>query len=52
MSRQTVALMASALLGITCAAIAAVLGASIQLSLPIFVGCLAGGMGVAYMKKG
>ena len=52
MSGRNVSMIASALLGVTCAAIASVLGASIHLSLPIFVGCLAGGMGVAYMKKG
>ncbi|WNH49105.1 hypothetical protein PDM28_01860 [Stenotrophomonas aracearum] len=51
MNRQISALIISALIGASCAATATLLGASIQLSLPIFVGCLSGGMGVAYMKK-
>lgn len=52
MSRQTAAIVTSALVGIACAVLATGLGASIQVALPIFVGCLSGGMTVAFMKKG
>jgi len=51
MNRQAIVLLTSAVFGVVCAAIAAAFGATIYVSLPIFVGCLAGGMAVAYMKK-
>lgn len=52
MSRQTAAVVTSTLVGVAFAVLATALGASIQVALPIFVGCLSGGMTVAFMKKG
>ncbi len=50
MSRKTLSVVSSVFLGFAFAALATALGASTSLSLSIFVGCLSGGIAVAYMK--